>query len=300
MKDAWNTSRIKDLSGKVAVVTGANIGLGYETSYALAKNNCEVILACRSEEKAKFAMEKIRRDYPNSKLHFLKLDLFSLGSVKNFSKSFKLKFKRLDLLINNAGIMGPPLALTHDGFESQLGVNHLGHFALTGQLLDIITSTDDSRVINLSSLAHQWGDIHFSDLHFSRKYSKTKAYGQSKLACLMFSYELDLLFKEKGVSSKSIAAHPGISVTNLTKYLPKFMQSISKVISQPASEGALPTLRAACDESLVGGEYLGPSGFKEFKGHPVIVKSSKKSRNREASKKLWEVSENLTGCKFFN
>ncbi|OUR99701.1 short-chain dehydrogenase [Halobacteriovorax marinus] len=299
MKDVWNTSKIGDLSGRVAIVTGANIGLGFETTLALAAKNCEVILACRSEEKAKAAILEIQKDFPKSKLHFIKLDLNSLKSVEEFSNQIKEKFSRLDLLINNAGLMCPPLALTNEGFESQFGVNHLAHFALTGHLLELITNTVDSRIISLASLAHRWGDIYFSDLNFKKSYSKTKAYGQSKLACLMFSYELNRLFKEKGIQTKSIAAHPGIAVTNLTKYFPGFMKSISKVISQPASVGALPTLRAACDESLSGGEYIGPAGFREFKGHPVVVSSSKKSMDREVAKKLWEVSESLTGVKIF-
>ena len=283
---------------KYAIVTGANVGLGLETVKGLVEENFHVILACRSEEKAQVAITEIRVKTPDAQLDFIKLDLNDLSSVKSFAEEYSAKFSHLDLLVNNAGIMMPPFSLTQNGFESQFGVNYLSHFALTGLLFDSLKKSKSARVISLASLAHKWGDIYFQDLNFRGKYDKKKAYGQSKLACLMFAYEFDRRLKEKGINILSIASHPGVSSTNLGRFMPKFMSFAMGLISQSSKGGVKPTLYGALNSSLVGGEYIGPSGLGEMKGEAVIVDSNNISKDLDKAKKLWEVSEELTGVSF--
>ncbi|PIK13642.1 oxidoreductase [Halobacteriovorax sp. JY17] len=283
---------------KNAIVTGANIGLGLETVKGLLQEGFHVTMACRNEEKTSSAITKLKKEYPSSKIDFMKLDLNDLSSVKSFAENFAKSSSKLDLLVNNAGIMMPPFSLTANGFESQLGVNYLSHFALTGLLFDLLKKSEDARVISLASLAHKWGDIYFQDLNFKGKYNKKKAYGQSKLACLMFAYEFDRRLKEKNIKILSVAAHPGVSSTNLGQFMPKFMSFGMGLISQSATDGARPTLYAALNTELVGGEYIGPNGLGEMKGEPTKVDSNKASKNLVVAKKLWEVSEELTGVSF--
>ncbi len=283
---------------KNAIVTGANIGLGLETVKGLLQEGFHVTMACRNEEKTSSAITKLKKEYPNSKIDFMKLDLNDLSSVKSFAENFAKSNPKLDLLVNNAGIMMPPFSLTANGFESQLGVNYLSHFALTGLLFDLLKKSEDARVISLASLAHKWGDIYFQDLNFKGKYNKKKAYGQSKLACLMFAYEFDRRLKEKNIKILSVAAHPGVSSTNLGQFMPKFMSFGMGLISQSATDGARPTLYAALNTELVGGEYIGPNGLGEMKGEPTKVDSNKASKDLVVAKKLWEVSEELTGVSF--
>ncbi len=298
----FDLNNVPSQKGKIALVTGANVGLGYETALALAKKDYKVIMACRNEQKADAARKQILAQVPQAELEFLHLDLSSMKAVRNSSADFLSRYKQLDLLINNAGIMMPPYQKTEDEMESQMAANYFGHFLLTGLLLETLDKTKDSRVVSLSSLAHSWGDIYFDDLHFDKKYSPRKAYGQSKLACLMFAYELDSKLKKNNSATLSLAAHPGVSFTNLWQYMPAFAMKISNVIaplfSQVPERGALPTLRAALDPHVKGGEYFGPGGFQEFKGQPVRVNSNAISKDKAKAQQLWDVSEKLTNFKY--
>ncbi len=301
-KSTWNINDVPFQKGRIAIVTGANTGLGFETVLALASKNMEVILACRNMDKAQNAQVRILQKYPNAKLKCMPIDLSSLQSVRTFAADYLKEYQHLDLLINNAGIMIPPFSLTEDGFESQMGANYFGHFLLTLLLLKTIIKTPNSRIVSLSSIAHKSGKINFDDLQSQKSYSAVQAYAQSKLACLMFAYELQRRLEAAGSSSISVAAHPGLSNTELSRHLPKlasliFMPVFTTFMAQDPSKGALPTLRAALDENAQGGDYYGPDGWREFKGLPVTVRSTRRSQKEETAKKLWEVSESLVGEK---
>lgn len=294
----WSIYSIPSQSGKTAIVTGANVGLGFETAKALAQKGMKVIMACRNPEKASKAKAQIIEHYPNANLELIGLDLSDLKSIDEFVETIKLRYTRLDVLINNAGVMVPPYTLTPNGFELQFGVNHLGHFYLTAQLFDLLIRTPDSRVVPIASIAHKFGSINFSDIHSEHTYSKQKAYAQSKLANLLFSFELDRRLKAANLSTKAIAAHPGVSATNLVQYFPGIAKRLTPFVAQSAAAGAQPTLMAALCSQLKGGEYIGPSGFLEMYGRPTMVGSSKKSRNKELAEKLWTLSEQLVGVEF--
>ena len=298
----FNITKVPSQNGKIAIVTGANIGLGYETTIALAKKHMHVIMACRNIQKAQKAKETIIKILPTASLEIMILDLNSLKSVREFATDFIKNHQQLDLLINNAGIMIPPFARTEEGFESQMGVNHFAHFLLTGLLLPVLEKTEGSRVISLSSIAHKSAKINFENLNSEKSYSKMEAYGQSKLACLMFSYELDRRLKAKGSQIKSIAAHPGVSDTDLGRHVSKWLYTLFspmiKLISHKPEDAAMPSQYAALAEDLLGGEYIGPTGFNEMKGKPGIVKSTPLSHDMQIAKQLWEVSEKLTNIKY--
>ncbi|MEZ4884863.1 MAG: oxidoreductase [Chitinophagales bacterium] len=299
----WKLNSVPLQKGRIAIVTGANTGLGFETALALAGKNMEVILACRNMEKAEAAKLKILQKHSFAKLECMQIDLSSLQSVRAFAANFLQQYDQLDLLINNAGIMIPPFSLTEDGFESQMGANYFGHFLLTDLLLETIIKTPQSRIVSLSSIAHKRGKINFDDLQSEKKYSAMEAYSQSKLACLMFAYELQRRLEKAEIHTISVAAHPGISDTELSRHIPKFATLLltpmfSLVIAHKPDKGALPTLRAALDENVEGGDYYGPDGWREFKGKPVKVRSTRRSRNEETAKRLWEVSEELTGATY--
>ncbi len=302
--DEFKLENTPDQTGKVAIVTGANTGLGYETSLGLVSKNCNVIMACRNKDKANRSREKIIEQYPRAEIEVIKLDLSKLSSVKSFAHEFKNKYKVLNYLINNAGILIPPYSRTEDGFESQMATNYFGHFALTGLLLPLLGGSIESRIITLSSLAHHKGDINFKDLHFEKNYKPFEAYACSKLACLMFAYELDIKLKERNCKTLSIASHPGISSTNIVNAKSPFLSNVFKLIGpiifQDAKKGAEPILRAILDPNSKGGEYYGPSGWRQYKGKAVKVKSNSWSHNREVSSKLFEVSEELTAVTYFN
>lgn len=287
---------------KIAIVTGANTGLGLETTKAFVKESMEVVMACRDLRKAEEAKTEILKEYPTAQLRILQLDLASLDSVRDFAKAFKAQYEQLAILVNNAGLMIPPYGTTEDGFELQFGINYLGHFLLTGLLLEQLKkSVNSARVVSLSSLAHQWGDIYFEDLQFEKSYDKRKAYGQSKLACLMFAYELDRRLKANRLSIKSVAAHPGLSRTNLFRHLTGVMKLLTPFVypfTQSAENGAQPQIKAALDKNLSGGEYLGPSGFQEYSGKPKVVDSSSISKDRKKAERLWKVSEELCGFSY--
>jgi len=300
---SWNFKRIPMQKGRIAVVTGANIGLGYETALALAGKGCAVVLACRNIAKADAARAAIVARHPKARVECMALDLASLKSVRAFATAYRKRHTTLDLLINNAGIMMPPYAFSEDGFESQLAANYLGHFALTGLLLPLIVKTPDSRVVSLSSLAHKWSGIRFDDLHATRWYDKRLAYGQSKLACLMFAYELQRRLTRAGHATLSVAAHPGVSSTNLFQHLPKIVQvfaPLTALMFQSAQGGAQPTLYAALGDDIQGGDYCGPQSPGEMRGAPGKVGSSRRSRDEAVAVRLWAVSEELTGVRFLD
>lgn len=300
---AFDLNKIPSQKGRIAIVTGANIGLGYETTIGLAKKELTVIMACRNIEKATKAKSEILIKVPNAQLLIMELDLMSLNSVKAFAKAFQEKHDRLDLLINNAGIMVPPFSLTRDGFESQMGVNYFSHFLLTGLLLPLLKKTENSRIVSLSSIAHKNANIDFENLNSEKSYSKIEAYGQSKLACLMFSYELQRRLEKANSTILSVAAHPGVSNTNLGQNLPSWTKIIAPLFipffTHSPENAALPSLYAALGD-VKGGDYYGPTGFREMKGKPGKVDSNAISFDKEIAKKLWTVSERLTHISFLN
>jgi NAD(P)-dependent dehydrogenase (short-subunit alcohol dehydrogenase family) len=298
MSKNWNLESVPSQHGKTAIVTGANVGLGYETALALAKKDFEVIIAARNQHKAEKAIEAIKQKYPSARVKYLHLDLSRLTSVRHFAAEFLATHQKLDLLINNAGIMMPPFSLTEDGFESQFGTNYLGHFLLTGLLLSAMKEVKNSRVVTLSSMAHKPGVIQFNDLNFTKNYNKIKAYSQSKLACLMFAYELQRKLEKAKSRTMSLAAHPGVSSTHLGRSMSPVLRYFFPKIGQPAEAGALPILMASLDDSAKGGEYYGPDGFLEMRGNPTVVGSTSLSKNKEVAEKLWEVSEKLVGFKY--
>ncbi|MBF7731590.1 oxidoreductase [Pseudomonas sp. N040] len=296
----WTIEQTESQQGRIAIITGANIGLGFNTALALAAKGCSLVLACRNLDKANNARAEILQQHPSASVECLQLDLSSLKSVREFAAKYSAAHSRLDLLINNAGIMMPPYALTEDGFESQLAANYLGHFALTGLLLPLLRKTANSRVVSLSSLAHNWSSMRFEDLQFSRGYNKRKAYGQSKFACLMFAYELNRRLQKAGIETLSVAAHPGVSATNLAQYIPRVLSAFLPLFGQSAADGALPTLYAALGEDINGGDYCGPRAMQQMRGAPAKVGSNRASRDEAAAKKLWAVSEELTGVSFLS
>jgi NAD(P)-dependent dehydrogenase (short-subunit alcohol dehydrogenase family) len=287
-----------DLAGKRVVITGANSGIGFEAAKALAKNGAEVILAVRNEQKGNLAKDSILAEHPQASLVVMELNLAELNSIRDFTESFRQRFDSLDILINNAGVMIPPYQKTKDGFELQFGTNHLGHFALTGLLLPLLTKTPKSRVVTVSSLAHRNASIDFDNLDGSNGYKAMKFYGQSKLANLLFAKELDNRFKQYGLSTISLACHPGISTTNLFKVgkkdTPKLVKVLMNLLFQSAEKGALPTIYAATEKNLRGGEYIGPDGRGNRKGNPVIETPASGLFDPRTMQMLWEVSEKLT------
>jgi len=303
-RTTWTEADLGDLSGKVAIVTGANSGLGLETSRALLKAGAHVVMTMRSAAKADATVAAIEEELGDVSLETMLLDLADLESVRRFSEMFHGKHSRLDLLINNAGIMMTDAQLTIDGFESQLGTNHLGHFALTGHLLDIIRSTPGARVVSLSSVAHRWGFMEFGNLMFHNgSYTPRAAYGRSKLANLLFAYELQRLFAAAGVDAISVAAHPGTAGTGLADHLFDrwYLRPLKPLVFlgiQTPRQGARPSLRAATDPLAKGGEYFGPSGRKEYRGAPVLVESNAASHSEVDARKLWVESERLTGVNY--
>ena len=296
-KRVWTVDQIPDQSGRIALVTGANSGIGYETAKALAVKGATMILACRSSSKGEEAAAAILRDHPSAKVETLALDLSSLASVRAFAQRFRSKFSALDLLINNAGVMTPPYAKTEDGFELQLGTNHLGHFALTGLLIDRLLKTDGSRIVTVSSMAHQVGKVDFDDLHREKRYRRMEAYGQSKLANLLFTYELQRRLEQAGSAAIAVAAHPGWTGTNLQRHN-RLFEFFNPLLAQKPEMGALPTLYAAVSPDVRGGDYFGPEGFIEMKGYPKKVSSNTRSHDRETAAKLWELSEALVAVRF--
>jgi NAD(P)-dependent dehydrogenase (short-subunit alcohol dehydrogenase family) len=293
----WSESDIPDQSGRVAVVTGANSGIGYETARALAAKGARVVLACRDPQRGREAEAQMRAALPDSFVRFAALDLGSLASVEQFAKELAETEPKLDLLCNNAGVMVPPLGRTADGFELQIGTNHLGHFALTGRLLPLLRRGAAPRIVNVSSTAHYWGRIDFDDLNSEKGYDAFRAYGQSKLANLLFTRELARRLAAKGEAIVVAAAHPGSTRTNLQKHA-RFLGAFVSVLAQEPAGGALPTLYAATAPGVRSDDYYGPGRFFELMGPPKPAKRTPGAKSDADAQRLWEVSERLTGVSF--
>jgi NAD(P)-dependent dehydrogenase (short-subunit alcohol dehydrogenase family) len=307
MTGKWTTADMPGQAGRTALVTGANTGIGFEAALGLAVRGATVILGCRDVEKARQAATRITQNAPGSRVETLPIDLASLASVREAAEMLRARHERLDLLINNAGLMMPPHSRTEDGFELQLGTNHLGHFALTGLVLHRLLATPGSRIVTVSSNGHKRGKIDFDDLHWEhRRYRRFDAYTQSKLANLLFTYELQRRLADAGATTVAVAAHPGGSRTDLGRHSSPIVRAAMSPrtrllflwLIQDASMGALPTLRAAADPDVHGGDYYGPDGWMEGTGHPTKVESSARSHDVDAQRRLWDVSERLTGVTF--
>mgnify|MGYP002639544351 CR=1 FL=1 len=297
----WTTDNIPDLSGKLIIVTGGNSGLGYESVKAFAEKGAEVILTSRSLDKGEAAKSEIGKT--KGLIKVVKLDLMDLDSIKVFSQYINDNYDHLDVLLNNAGIMTTPYFLTKDGFEAQMGTNHLGHFALTAQLFNLIKKTPNSRIVNVSSSAHKAGKMDFDNLLFDdgKGYGAMKSYGRSKLSNLLFTYEMQRHLESNKINAISVAAHPGGSQTNLDQHINnkiwfKLIKPLFLMMTQSAAMGALPQIRASVDPDVKGGQYYGP--HKGMKGFPIIVKSNDRSHNKQDAKKLWTVSQELTSQKY--
>ncbi len=301
----WSADDIPELTGRTAVVTGANSGIGYRAAVELARHGAAVTLAARDPGRGADALRRLRADVPAAEVTLARLDLADLASVRTFAETYQPA--ELDLLVNNAGVMAPPLRRTADGFESQFGTNHLGHFALTGLLLSRLLARPGSRVVTVTSGVHRAGKIDFDDLDARSGYRKWPAYAQSKLANLLFTFELQRRADAAGLDLRSVAAHPGYAATNLQTAGPQLAGSkvaeagarlFTRAIGQPDSRGALPTLRAATDPAVRGGEVFGPDGFMELRGAPKQVAVSRRARDRALAERLWTVSEEKTGVTY--
>ena len=302
----WTAQDVGDQHGRTAVITGATSGLGLETARVLAAHGATVVLVGRDAGRTSAAADKLRSANPDARLETAELDLASLESVRTAAGDLTGRFPRLDLLINNAGIMMPPNGLTKDGFELQFGTNHLGHFALTGLLLPSLLAQPGSRVVTLSSNGHRGGRMNLTDLQSSGHNQKFAAYGRSKLANVMFTYELQRRLAAAGAGTIALAAHPGTARTDLARHMSPVAQAamsprfgvLNSWWVQDATMGALPTLRAATDPAAVGGTYYGPDGLFQFTGYPVVVRSSGRSQNKEVQRRLWVQSEQLTQVRY--
>ena len=301
MTAPWTSEQIPDQTGRNAVVTGANSGIGLVTALELARAGATVVLACRNVQKGAAAVKEIREAAPSAQVEVRELDLSSLDSVRRFADA--LDVDGLDLLVNNAGIMWMPQGRTDDGFELQFGTNHLGHFALTGLLLARLNRAEAPRVVTVSSNEHKRGHIDFDDLQSERRYGPRKAYRQSKLANTAFGLELDRRLRAAGSPMKSVLAHPGYTATNLqvkgqTGAMKVMMNVGNRQSGQSAELGALPTLYAATAADVEGGQYFGPDRFREYRGHPTRVEVKPEGRDREVGRRLWSVSEELAGVTY--
>ena len=308
IRERWSAADIPTQAGRVAIVTGANSGLGFHTSLQLARAGASVTMACRDAERGRAALERLRAAVPAANASLASLDLADLTSVRAFAAGWLAAHERLDILVNNAGVMAIPLRRTAEGFEMQLGTNHLGHFALTGLLLPALLvpagRPEPSRVVTVSSGAHRFGSVDLANLNWERGYRKWRAYGRSKLANLLFMRELDHRATAAGAPLVSVAAHPGFAATNLQvagplmsgrPWLAKATAAVTRLVSQSDAAGALPSLRAATDPGVVSGEYFGPDGPGESRGHPVRVPMSAAARDDAMAARLWAASESLTG-----
>jgi NAD(P)-dependent dehydrogenase (short-subunit alcohol dehydrogenase family) len=300
----WTEADIGDQHGKAVLITGASTGIGLETAMALAEHGAGIVLACRDVRKAEAAAAHITGTVRGAVVEVAWLDLASLASVREAAAQIRSRHERLDVLINNAALMMPPSDRTQDGFELQIGTNHLGHFALTGLLADRLTATLGSRIVTVSSVAHRQGRIDLNDLHFQqRTYRPQAAYGQSKLANLMFAYELQRRLAAADVATISVAAHPGTVRSDLQRHVTGPAKTAGNALmrllgQRDARMAALATLRAATDPGARGGEFYGPDGFLGLRGHPVRVDSSTRSHDTDIQQRLWEESERLTGVTY--
>ena len=294
----WTLDNISDQKGKVIIITGATSGLGKAAAKALASKNAHLVLGVRNVSKAEHVREEIVKEYPESMIDILELDLGALGSIKDFAINFEKKHQQLDVLINNAGVMMCPYSKTKDGFEIQMGTNHLGPFALTGALMPLLKKTKNSRVVSTSSLAHLGGKINFDDINWgNRKYKTNKAYSDSKIANLYFTYEMKRRNKNTTEFPTVVTAHPGWTRTDLQKHS-VFFRILNPIFGQKPAMGVLPTLRAATDPEVNSGDYYGPTKLGGMRGYPELVKSNARSHNEDIARKLCDVSEELTGERY--
>jgi len=303
----WTADDIPSQAGKTFVITGANSGIGYEAALQLAGKGAHVVLACRDQGKGHAAAAAITAAHPSSSVEVMELDLADLRSVRRFADAVRSAHPVLHGLCNNAGVMAIPYRTTADGFEMQFGTNHLGHFALTGLLLGRLLATPSARVVTVSSNAHKWGAMHWDDLQGERGYSKWRAYGQSKLANLLFTYELQRRLVAAGAGLVSVACHPGYAATDLQAAGPRMQRSsigeavwefANRLLAQSAAMGALPTLYATTAPDIRTGDYIGPDRLGEQWGHPKKVRSNARSHDPEAQRRLWEISEQLVGVRY--
>ncbi len=303
----WTADDLPDLSERVIVVTGANSGLGFETSRALARQGAHVIMACRNPDKAADAVQRIEEEGGAGHVEPWALDLASLASIESFAERLSAQHDEIHALCNNAGVMALPRRTTAEGFEMQLGTNHLGHYALTGRLLPLLLAAEGSRVVTVTSLAHHMGNVNFNDLHGERRYRKWAAYGQSKLANLLFTYELQRRLSAAKVETIAVASHPGYASTNLQLEGPRLsraaltgrvMAAANRVMAQSAEMGALPSLFALAAEDVQGGDLIGPGGPLQIWGYPTKVEAAARAKDPELAGELWAVSQRLTGVRF--
>ncbi len=301
----WDANDIPNQSGRVVVITGANSGLGYESSLALARQGAQIVMASRDQAKAQQALNNLKGRLPEAKVDVMTVDLSDLASVQSFAADFKSRYHRLDLLLNNAGVMAIPRRETKDGFEMQLGTNHLGHFALTGLLLDTLMQTPGSRVVTTTSMAHLYGRINFDDLQMTQKYTRYGAYGQSKFANILFAFELQRRLTAAGRDTLSLPAHPGYASTNLQHnsasasgniFETALYPFLNRVVAQSQAMGALPQLYAATAPDVKAGAFIGPRFI--VRGYPKPVKAQANAYKEEIARRLWQVSEELTGLKY--
>ncbi len=308
MSDHWTAADLPPQQGRVVLVTGANSGIGLRAAEELAGAGARVLMACRNPDKARAAVDGVRRRFPDSEIETIELDLADLGSVERAAGQVRDRVEALDLLINNAGVMATPQMRTADGFELQLGTNHLGHYALTGDLLETLLAAPAARIVSVSSMAHRQGKMDFDDLNWEHGYSRWPAYGRSKLSNLLFTFELDRQLRRIDSPAIAVAAHPGYSATNLQSAGPgegtfgvvlKPLFKLANVFfAQSDEKGALPTLYAATAPDVVGGDYIGPDGIGEARGYPTKVGCSSEASDEEAARRLWKASEELTGVRF--
>ncbi len=308
--EKWISENVPFMDSKKIVVTGANSGVGFEAARIFAERGAHVVMACRSMERGKEAKEKIEDGSLEGSLELRKLDLASLDSVRDFAEQYKANHEELHILCNNAGIMGVPFERTEDGFEKHFGVNHLGHFALTGELLDLLVETSgESRIVTQSSALHKNGSADIEEiigLSDEEEYSAQQAYADSKLANVLFALELDRRLKEKNLSVESMACHPGFSATNLQNTVENKdsffrdlgMKIAKKILAQSPEKGSLPMVYAGSSGNLSGGEYVGPGGLMNMRGLPEIQEPSEDARDEELAERLWTVSEDLTDTEF--
>jgi NAD(P)-dependent dehydrogenase (short-subunit alcohol dehydrogenase family) len=303
----WNESDMPSLRGQTIVVTGANSGLGYEGTRAFAARGATVVMACRSTGRGEQVAREIRQRVPDADLDVRECDLADLSSVEQFAEAFIADYDELHVLCNNAGVMALPRSETADGFEQQFGINHLGHFALTGHLLDVLAATDGARVVTQSSGAHEQGEIDFDDLQSERSYGRWSAYGQSKLANVLFGYELDRRASAAGLDVTSVVCHPGYADTDLQRRAGEagggfigaaLATAATRLFAQSSEKGVLPMLYAATHEDIAGGEYVGPGGLMNMRGAPEPQRSSDRSYDEDTAARLWERSEELTGVSY--
>lgn len=301
MAKNWTTADIPSLNGKTFLVTGANSGLGFGTSKELARKGAKVVMTARNMQKGEKAIAELKKEIPTADVDLMQLDLADLEQVKRFAHNFKKKYKQLDVLINNAGVMMPVERFeTKQGFEGQFGTNHLGHFVLTSELMNTLEATPYARIVVLSSLVAKMkdADIYWDDLQFEREYHKMKTYAQSKLANMMFAAELDKKLREQGQQTICVMAHPGYTATNLQQHMGLQGRIMNFLMAQKLDMGILPTLRAATDTKVKGGEYYGPAKMGNWRGYPVINEPNNIVNDRAATQRLWQVSEGLTGIDF--